>query len=277
VGAVDQKLEQLFTGGTVGIIGYGNIGRLLACRLAELRINYLVYDPWLDPELISNPASLPDVLHCDVVSIHAELTHKEPWPSYHLLGCDELAQLAQNSLLINASRGAIVDNAALQQRLGEHDAPIAILDVWEHEPRVSETLLSEVRFGTAHIAGYSRDGKLLATQMLRDALLSSSNTVSRASEQASGAALPDIRLPNGLGGAALLRALLLSNYTVLEDDRLLRESVVGISEEKRAANFDRLRKGYRSRREVYGARVITQLDNPDDGYIFTAMGCKRGN
>ena len=277
VGAVEQKLEQLFSGGTVGIIGYGNIGRQLASRLTELRINYLVYDPWLAPELISNPASLPDVLRCDVISIHAELTHKKPWPSYHLLGSNELAQVAQHSLLINASRGAVVDNAALQQRLSEQDAPIAILDVWEHEPRVSEKLLSQVRFGTAHIAGYSRDGKLLATRMLRDALLSSEGLADQLSEQGDGAAQADIHLPDDLSGAALLRALLRNNYTVLEDDRLLRESVLGFNDENRAANFDRLRKGYRSRREVYGARVITELGSHSEDYILTAMGCQHGD
>ncbi len=277
VGAVEQKLEQLFSGGTVGIIGYGNIGRLLASRLAELRINYRVYDPWLAPEQISNPASLLDVLHCDVISVHAELTNKEPWPSYHLLGRDELAQIAPNTLLINASRGAVINNRALQQRLGEKDAPITILDVWEHEPQVNEALLAQVRYGTAHIAGYSLDGKLLATRMLRDALLESTSTAARESVPGSGTSVPDIYLPDGLSGAALLRALLLHNYTVSEDDRLLRESVVGLDDNAKAANFDRLRKGYRSRREVFGARVITELDNPRERYILTAMGCKNGD
>jgi erythronate-4-phosphate dehydrogenase len=277
VGAVEQKLEQLFSGGTVGIIGYGNIGRLLAKRLAELRINYRVYDPWLDPEQISNPASLLEVLGCDVISLHAELTNKEPWPSYHLLGCDELARMAPNALLINASRGAVVDNVALQQRLGEKDAPITVLDVWEQEPLVNEALLAQVRFGTAHIAGYSRDGKLLATRMLRDALLKSTNTAGQIDEEGSVTAVPDILLPDDLSGAALLRALLLHNYTVSEDDRLLRESVVGLDDNAKAANFDQLRKGYRSRREVFGARVIAELDNPRERYILTAMGCKRGD
>ncbi len=273
VGAVDHRLEQLFTGGTVGIIGYGNIGRLLAKRLAELRINYLVYDPWLDPDQISNPASLYEVLRCDVISVHAELTNKAPWPSYHLLGRDELAQVAQSSLLINASRGAVIDNFALQQRLAEDDAPITILDVWEQEPLVSEVLLAQVRFGTAHIAGYSRDGKLLATRMLRDAWLKSTNAAGSVSGQGDGTAMPDIHLSSGLSGAALLRALLLHNYTLSEDDRLLRESVVGLSDNTKTANFDRLRRDYRSRREVYGARVMTKPASPCDQYILTAMGC----
>ncbi len=274
VGAVEQKLEELFSGGTVGIVGYGHIGRLLAKRLCALRISYVVYDPWLETEQVSNPASLNDVLHCDVISVHAELTNREPWPSYHLLGRDELAQIPPSSLLINASRGAIVDNVVLKHRLGEKDAPITILDVWEQEPLVDEALLAQVRFGTAHIAGYSKDGKLLATRMLRDALLKSTNSAGLVGEQGGGISVPEIRLPDGLSGAALLRALLLHNYTLSEDDRLLRESVSGLSNEAKATNFDRLRRNYRSRREVYGASVVTELNNASDQYVLTAMGCE---
>jgi erythronate-4-phosphate dehydrogenase len=272
IGSVDQKLEQLFAGGTVGIVGYGNIGRLLAKRLAALQIDYVVYDPWLKTEQISNPTSLNNVLRCDVVSVHAALTGIEPWPSYHLFSPDELAQIPQNTLFINASRGAIVDNIALQQRLAEVDAPVTILDVWEQEPTVDEALLAQVRFGTAHIAGYSRDGKLLATKMLRDALLKSRGESTPVNEQ--GVAVPDIHLPGGLSGAALLRALLAHNYSLSEDDRLLRESVVGLSDSTKSINFDRLRKGYRSRREVYGARVVTELHSPCDQSILTTMGCE---
>jgi len=256
----------------VGIVGYGNIGRLLAKRLEALKINYRVYDPWLTNEQISNPASLNDILRCDVISVHAELTSKEPWPSHHLFARQELAKIPQNSLLINASRGSIVDNVALQSRLNDIDAPVTILDVWEQEPRVDEGLLAQVRFGTAHIAGYSRDGKLLATRMLRDALLKSTGISARVNEQ--DVAVPDIHLPPGLSGAALLRALLAYNYSLSEDDRLLRESVHGLSDGPKATNFDRLRRDYSSRREVYGARVVAELGSPYDRYILMAMGCQ---
>ena len=140
------------------------------------------------------------------------------------------------------------------------------------EPLVDEALLAQVRFGTAHIAGYSRDGKFLATKMLRDALLKSIGKSAQLNEQ--GVAVPDIHLPSGLSGAALLRALLAYNYTLSEDDRLLRESVVGLSDHAKATNFDGLRKDYRSRREVYGAHVVTELDSPSDRTILTAMGCE---
>ncbi|NQX89836.1 MAG: 4-phosphoerythronate dehydrogenase, partial [Halioglobus sp.] len=113
IAAVGDTLEELLHGAAVGIIGYGHVGSALAARLHDLGIDHKVYDPWLDPAVVGSAASLDDVLDCSVVTLHPELTHAKPWPSYHLLGAEELSQLRPNTLLINASRGAIIDNQAL--------------------------------------------------------------------------------------------------------------------------------------------------------------------
>ena len=55
IAMVDDKLEQLFAGGWVGIIGYGTIGKSLASRLSKLGISYVVYDPWLEKGQLKNP------------------------------------------------------------------------------------------------------------------------------------------------------------------------------------------------------------------------------
>ncbi|MBE9537940.1 MAG: 4-phosphoerythronate dehydrogenase, partial [Proteobacteria bacterium] len=145
IALVDDKLEQLFAGGSVGIIGYGNIGRLLASRLSGLGITHKIYDPWLDKKQLCEPASLAEVLACDVITLHADLTHQEPFASFHLLAEAELSSISANSLLINASRGDVIDNRALEKLLGAVHAPTVILDVWEGEPSVSEGLLSKVQ------------------------------------------------------------------------------------------------------------------------------------
>ncbi len=273
IAAVGDKLEQLFSGGRVGIIGYGNIGKLLAERLSGLGINYRVYDPWLEDGQLAHRACLDEVLQCDVISVHAELTRKHPWPSYHLLSAAELSRLDHSCLLINASRGEVIDTVALEEILGEVLAPTVILDVWEGEPVVRESLLSRVKFASAHIAGYSLDGKLLATRMLKDALLKHLGKPDRAVLSAVPGEVPTIKLSGSLAGAALLRALLLHNYRLSEDDRLLREAVVGHSSTTAATNFDRLRKAYRVRREVCGADVDAAIEAPDR-YILKAMGCE---
>jgi len=276
IAAVDDKLEQLFAGGTVGIIGYGNIGRRLADRLNALQISHKVYDPWLDEGQVPNSAALADILQCDVISVHAQLTRNTPWPSFHLLGSFELAEIADNTLLINASRGSVVDTIALQKQLAAGRGPIAVLDVWEDEPAVNEPLLSQLRFGTAHIAGYSLDGKLLATQMLKEALLRHlkmplTGQVNIA-ERAEG---PDLFLAGGLGRAALLRKLLHQHYDPATDDRLLRSAVTGHSKKNAAASFDRLRKEYRNRRELRGSLIRTSTHDATTLRIIDAVGAQR--
>lgn len=273
IAAVDDKLEQLFTGGTVGIIGYGNIGKLLARRLSALEISYKVYDPWLNKEQLCDPALLTEVLQCDVVSVHAELTRQNPWPSFHLLGITELALLAENSLFINASRGEVVDSTALEDCLREQTSPTVILDVWEGEPLVQESLLSRVKYGTAHIAGYSLDGKLLATRMLKEALLTHLGDLEPETSGNEYNSVSPICLSGSPTGATLLRELLQHNYSIVEDDQLLREAALGQASATAAASFDRLRKGYRVRREVFGANVDVTLRNAADLRIIEAMGC----
>ncbi len=274
IAAVDDKLEQLFAGGTVGIIAYGNIGSLLAKRLSALGIAFCVYDPWLEADQIENAATLEEVLACDVVTIHAQLCHTEPWPSFHLFGDFELGQLRPGALLINASRGAVVDNTALEKQLLGGADFVAILDVWESEPVVPETLLSLVRFGSAHIAGYSLDGKLLATSMLSAAMGEHFGNCDASWGKANSESLAPVCLDGSLNGAPLLRALLFQNYHLAEDDRLLRLAVSGKSPANAAKNFDGLRKAYPVRREVYGSVINTTIGSLEDVKIIEAMGCK---
>ena len=76
IAAVPGKLEQLLAGGSVGVVGYGHIGSMLSDRLRALGIEHRVYDPWLDQQLINQPASLMEILACDVVTLHPELTRE---------------------------------------------------------------------------------------------------------------------------------------------------------------------------------------------------------
>ena len=73
--------------------------------------------------------------------------------------------------MINAGRGETIDNQALLRLRQRGEGPLSVLDVWEGEPSMLPGLLESVALGTAHIAGYSLDGKILATNMLRDAVV----------------------------------------------------------------------------------------------------------
>ena len=259
-----DKLEQLLNGGVLGIVGYGHIGKRLKFRLSALGVSCKVYDPWLSAAEFPILTSLDEVLDCDVVCLHAALTQARPWPSFHLLGTRELGQLRPDSLLINAGRGELVDSEALQQRLRQEGAPSVILDVWEGEPRVDESLLALCRFGTAHIAGYSFDAKLRATGMLYRSLCSEFDLEGTGPD--TGSESVPVSIPDGLEGAELIRWLLAQAYDIAEDDRLLRGAPTG---------FDQLRKNYRKRREL----SLLQPDNLAEMPLATrallqALGCK---
>jgi erythronate-4-phosphate dehydrogenase len=276
VAAVDDTLERLLAGGSVGIVGYGHIGRALASRLKALGIGYRVYDPWLDPRTLDSAADLDAVLDCDVISLHPELCMEQPWPSHHLLGQHELLRLRTGALLINASRGPVVDNGALLSRLQSAREPRAVLDVWEGEPNIDPALLACVTLGTAHIAGYSLDGKLLATRMLSDAVVTYLDQTARSRSAMSGAViaqdLPLLRVTRDLSGANLARFLLQSRYDVRADDALLRQAVAGERlTQDRGNAFDRLRRSYRDRRELAGSAV--ECITPAQFALVRALGC----
>ncbi len=268
IAAVGDSLERLLAGGRVGIVGYGHVGSLLAQRLHLLGIASLHYDPWLDQSLLAAPASLEEILACDVVSLHTSLTDAQPWPSRHLLGPAALSALAGEQLLINASRGPVLANDILLSRLRQPDPPRCVLDVWEFEPSVPQELLKRVQVGTPHIAGYSHDAKVLATRMLAQAL--EVHLGHPATEVPDAAPAPLLELPPTLEGVDLLRHLCQLRYDLAADDRRLREAVLGVAEAQARAAFDRLRRDYPSRRELAGSRV--RVSNPDQVPLVEAMG-----
>lgn len=98
---------------------------------------------------------------CDIITFHTPFDET----TYHLCNADILAMTRPESIIINTSRGAVVDNLALLKS-GRRCA----LDVWEWEPRVSRELLERAELATPHIAGYSLQGKANATSMVVEAL-----------------------------------------------------------------------------------------------------------
>ncbi|MDO8863895.1 4-phosphoerythronate dehydrogenase [Haliea sp. E1-2-M8] len=268
IAAVDNCLERLLAGGRVGIVGCGHVGSLLALRLRALGIASLHCDPWLDQSALAVPASLDEVLACDVLSLHPSLTTAEPWPSHHLLGPEALATLRREQLLINASRGPVLANDVLLARLQQANAPHCVLDVWEFEPQVPPPLLERVQFGTPHIAGYSHDAKLAATRMLAQALEDQLGLES--APVGPGMAVPVFDLPPELAGVELLRHLCGLRYDLAADDRRLREAVLGVAEAEARAAFDRLRREYPLRRELAGSRV--RVTNREQEPLVRALG-----
>ena len=78
--------------------------------------------------------------------------------------------LKRKPVIINTSRGEVIQTDALLKALDSQMISDAIIDVWEHEPEINRDLLEKTFIGTPHIAGYSADGKANATRMSLDAI-----------------------------------------------------------------------------------------------------------
>ncbi len=120
------------TGNTVGIVGFGRIGRSVAARLAGWGVKILIHDPFARdlPDDVTS-VSLEDLLRAsDVVTLHATPTAQ----TRHMIGSDELALMKPSALLINTGRSSLVDYAALREALRERRIAGAALDVFEVEP-----------------------------------------------------------------------------------------------------------------------------------------------
>ncbi|MEM9256140.1 MAG: 4-phosphoerythronate dehydrogenase [Pseudomonadota bacterium] len=270
IAAVDDKLERVLGVGHVGIVGFGHIGRALAKRLSALGVSVHIYDPWLTPQQLTQAATFETVLSCDVVSLHTSLTDQHPWPSRHLIDTAQLQQIQKDSLLINASRGAVINNKALLARLTSQAPPAVVLDVWEGEPRLDPRLLPYLRFGTAHIAGYSLGAKLEATRRLVRAAWPD--------QAGSEAAFGDgheryMQVSESVTGADLLRDVILHCCDIHGDDRQLRTALAGVQGEGVASAFVHERKHYPDRQELTGLKVEVRALSDVDRDRLTALGC----
>jgi phosphoglycerate dehydrogenase-like enzyme len=126
-------------GATVGLIGYGRIGRLVRKRLEGFAVDVLVTDPVEpdDPDVTSVP--LEELLAgSDVVSLHAPLLPT----TEGLIGKAELALMRPHAVLVNTARGGLCDEAALADALASGRLRAAALDVFEREPPRASRLLT---------------------------------------------------------------------------------------------------------------------------------------
>jgi phosphoglycerate dehydrogenase-like enzyme len=132
-------LPRQLAGSTVGVVGYGGIGRQVAKRLAGFDCEVLVHDPLLAGDGPVRSIALDELLaRCDVVTLHCPLLPE----TRGLIGAAALGLMRRGSLLVNTSRGPVVDEAALVEALQSGHLGGAALDVFEHEPPVGSPLLS---------------------------------------------------------------------------------------------------------------------------------------
>lgn len=156
---------------TIGVVGVGHVGSRVARMAEELGMKVLLNDPPRADRGEQGFVSLHTLAReCDVITFHTPLNREGRYATFHLADEDFLFSLEHTPFIINASRGEVVDTAALLAALSAGRVKDAIIDTWEHEPHISRELLSVAFLATPHIAGYSADGKANATRMSLEAL-----------------------------------------------------------------------------------------------------------
>lgn len=156
--AVAQFPIHRLRGQTLGIVGLGRIGSGLARRARGIGLRVVACDPVLNADQIKardvEPTSFEDLLaQSDYVSIHVPLSDA----TRHLIDAAALARMKPEALLVNTSRGPVVDEAALADALASGRLGGAALDVFEEEPLAPSSPLRsfEQAVLTPHAAGYS--------------------------------------------------------------------------------------------------------------------------
>lgn len=157
---------------TMGIVGCGHVGTKVKAVAEEYGMRVLVCDPPRQERGDGEPfATMGDIeREADIITFHVPLTADGPHPTLHLADKAFFGRLGRRPLIINTSRGPVVDNAALLDALIYNKVGDAVVDTWENEPQISRELLGRAWIGTPHIAGYSADGKVNADNMVIEGL-----------------------------------------------------------------------------------------------------------
>lgn len=217
---------------TLGVIGAGNVGSVLIRWAEGLGIKTIINDPPLQRQSSGSYrfSSLSDIADkCDVITVHTPLTRTGDHPTYHLIDNSFISRLKRRPLILNAARGPVTDTLALINGLESGKISALGIDCWEGEPNINPQLLEQALIATPHIAGYSRQGKIRASQMVLDELSRHLRLDAPLRADApSVAPVPHRIIPEML------------NYDILEDTRILKSS---------PSLFESLRNTYHLREE----------------------------
>ena len=155
-------------GMTLGIVGCGHVGTKVKAVAEEYGMRTLVCDPPRQERGEPGPfATLGDIAReSDIVTFHVPLAKDGPHPTWHIASYGFFDSLARRPVIINTSRGPVVDNGALLDALIYNKVGDAVIDTWEDEPRINLRLMDRAWIATPHIAGYSADGKVNADNMV---------------------------------------------------------------------------------------------------------------
>ena len=155
----------------IGIIGIGHVGTRIRNMAERLGMKILLNDPPRNDNGEKGYVDLQTIAdNCNIITFHTPLIREGKYKTYHLADKDFFGLLKRKPVIINTSRGEVIDTNAILDALNNNTISEAVIDVWENEPNINIDLLNKVFIGTPHIAGYSADGKINATRMTLESL-----------------------------------------------------------------------------------------------------------
>lgn len=240
--------KQTLSGRSIGIIGVGEVGSRVAKYSEALGLKPVLCDPPMaEREKDFQSASYEEALSCDIITLHTDLTTEGPFKTYHLIDAEKLSKIKPGAVLIQASRGAVIESAPLRERLMKARDLDYYADVWVGEPTPDKDILCCAQIATPHIAGYSWDGKLRGTEMIYSAVCDflGKEKTWRAPYHEGGKVEIDL---NGMTGEKALYKAVSALYDPERDDTAMCETL-DMGDKRRAERFDELRKKYPKRLE----------------------------
>jgi len=264
--SVNRKLD--LSKRTLGVIGVGNVGSKVAAAARALGMKVLRNDPPRErKEEGENFVSLDTLKsESDIISLHVPLNRGGEDNTHHLVNTDFVGSLKSGAILINSSRGAVVDEVALLEGIRRGYVSNVVLDVFENEPNISSDLMDALTLITPHIAGYSLDGKANGTTMSVRAV---SRFFGLGLDQWSPASIPAPEISEILIDTAdkklheLLWEAFRQSYDISSDDHRLRND---------PDNFERLRGNYPFRREPAAFAVRLFQGYPELRLLLEKLG-----
>ena len=246
-----------FRNKTIGIIGVGNVGSKVAHMAKTLGFNVLLNDPPRERrEKKGKFVSINEIMeNADIITFHVPLNTEGLDKTLGMANNKFFSSLKKAAILINSSRGPVVDEEALKTSIHTGKLTGAVLDVWNNEPEIDSELVKMIDVVTPHIAGYSVDGKANGTAM-------SINVISDFfdfpltnwyPENLPDPENPVIHIDNThLSEQEVLETAIYHTYPIERDDKNLRTNL---------KDFEKLRGSYPVRREFSAYEIKLKSKN----------------
>jgi erythronate-4-phosphate dehydrogenase len=287
LGACEQRGVELESR-RVGIVGVGAVGGRVERFCRALGIEPARCDPpRARREGAGGFTSLDELVGaCDVLTLHVPLARAGEDATFHLIDERRLRALAPGAWLVNASRGEVVDGAALERAFsasasasasaGAPAPAAALLDVFEGEPSPAPSLVDGCALATPHIAGHSLDGKANGTEQLHRAACAFLGVApwwtARAALEPPANPILSIAT-DGKSDEAIVLAALRAAWRVEHDDAALR-AMVRLDPDDRGDAFRRYREHYAPRRELRAFTVELRPHRERAATIARALGAR---